>query len=293
MLGARHGGRPGRPNRRDMSLEAQAAPRLPVRGPGFLVIGAQKAGTRALYAYLAQHPVIGPAKKEIGFFDQDVVYRRGTDWYANQFRTDGDVLTFDATPEYIYYPQAAARIFTYDPNLKLIALLREPVSRAWSAWNMFRSLCDHEPDYIRSLLPECDAHVQRSFQKMLDRYPTFEEAIDAELEAIAENRADPEPGFVQRGLYAQQLQRYLRYFAPQQLLVVKSEEMRTHTRSVLARVLEFLQLPEHTWPEDAVRPVAVGDYAEVIPSSTEARLRAFYAPHNAALSEIVGREFNW
>src|SRR5207248_1288875 len=95
----------------------------------------------------------------------------------------GHRVTFEATPEYFYFPAAAQRIFDYDPRMKLIVLLRDPVERAFSAWSMYHNFDD--PIYCRIR----DAR-------------NFEDAISEELSQFALGVPPLLPGYVRRGVYA-------------------------------------------------------------------------------------------
>lgn len=117
------------------------------RHVNFLIIGVQKAGTTSLAHFLAQHPQCMTAKsKEVHFFDLDYRYNNGINWYHRQFDLDGynsqnePVCIFEKSPGYIFYPDAAKRIYDYNPKMKLIVLFREPAERAYFAWNMWRQL---------------------------------------------------------------------------------------------------------------------------------------------------------
>jgi hypothetical protein len=119
--------------------------------PDFLMIGAQKSGTSAIYAYLSQHPqVFTSENKEPGFFAFEGLQRsfagpddaragrdivRDLERYRRLFREVGDkARAGEASSIYLYAPQAAERIHHYIPNAKLIAVLRDPVDRAYSAY---------------------------------------------------------------------------------------------------------------------------------------------------------------
>ena len=109
--------------------------------PDFVILGAQKAGTTSLYAYLCAHPdVRAAARKEVHYFDLN--YARGATWYRSMFplaaglarerRGGRRVLVGEASPYYLFYPLAAERAGAVVPSAQLIVLLRDPVERAWS-----------------------------------------------------------------------------------------------------------------------------------------------------------------
>jgi hypothetical protein len=268
--------------------------------PAFLIIGAQKGGTVALRKYLARHQNIVPAKqKEIGYFDQDISYRRGNRWYHSHFplphRLGRRGVTFEATPEYLYYPKAAQRIFSYDPALRLIVLLREPIERAFSAWNMFRTLRYEQPDYLRAILPECDPVLRESISQMLsgDSFPEFDQAVRDEIDGTLSGSAALEPSFVRRGLYHEQLLRYLKCFSREQILVLDSARLKRELGNVLPEVIQFLGLPEYAALPVDLPLFHVGQYEQQIAASTRGFLREFYQPHNDQLYELLGRDFGW
>ena len=112
--------------------------------PDFMIIGAMRSGTTSLYNYLIQHPKIIPAsEKEIHFFT--LHYERGLSWYQEQFEKNfpnfslnksNEFLTGEGTPAYIRHPEAPKRIAEILPNIKFIALLRNPVERAYSNYKL-------------------------------------------------------------------------------------------------------------------------------------------------------------
>jgi hypothetical protein len=274
--------------------------------PDFLVIGAQKAGTTALYYYLAEHARIVPSRdKELGFFapelfadwpehpnhrilcprgvtafDDPRAHRRALDWYHGQFPWPHELgrgrLTFEATPEYLYYPRSPRRIFDYDRNIKLVVLLRDPVERAFSAWNMYRSFGSYRP------------RVYAMRRETRD----FEVAIQAELGALQADDTPRDPGYVRRGLYHEQLTRYFELFDRRQILVLDSADLRTRTSAVVSQTAGFLGLPEHARDGDW-QQFLVGDYDPAMPESSVRLLRDFYAPHNEKLYRLLDRDFGW
>src|SRR5881398_2123099 len=209
--------------------------------PDFLIIGAQKAGTTALYAYLREHPAItGPPWKEVSFFDRH--YRRGAAWYRGNFpnrlylrrvhaRSGARPIVGEASPSYIFHPLAPERVATLAPNVRLIALVRNPIDRALSHYH-------HEVALGREPL-------------------SFEAALDAEPDRTRgeEERLVREPGYfshawwnytyLARGRYADQLERWLALFPREQMLVLASDDLAAAPAEAHGRVLEFLGRSPH------------------------------------------------
>jgi hypothetical protein len=244
--------------------------------PDFLILGAQKAGTTALYSYLRWHPAItGPAWKEVSYFDRH--YRRGVRWYRGHFpMRAGDRIVGEASPGYLFHPLAPERVLGTVPEAKLIALVRDPVARALSHYH-------HEVALGREPL-------------------SFEQAIEAEPERTRgeEERMVRDPlyfsrawwdfAYLARGHYAEQLERWFAVFPREQLLVLPSEELAAEPGRTYARVLDFLDAPPHqlsSYPR-----VYKQDYSE-LNSETRRRLAERFAEPNRRLYELLGRDLGW
>lgn len=108
------------------------------------ILGAQKCGTTTLFSNLITHPNIhAGSKKELHYFSLETNFLKGNDYYQHQYceniDTDQNFSYFiDSTPIYLYLPYCAQRIYLYNRNAKLIVLLRDPIERAYSAWNMYK-----------------------------------------------------------------------------------------------------------------------------------------------------------
>jgi sulfotransferase family protein len=246
--------------------------------PDFLVLGAQKAGTTALYAYLRRHPgITGPSWKEVSFFDRH--WARGESWYRGNFpnhaRARGK-LVGEASPSYVFHPLAPRRVQELVPDARLIVLVRDPVDRALSHHN-------HEVALGREPL-------------------SFEDALDAEddrLRGEAERMAaDPRyfsrewwsHTYKARGRYAEQLERWLAVFPREQLLVLSSDELGSEPEHAHAQVLEFLGAPPHRL--DSYPRVYEREYDPMKPATRE-RLAAEFEEPNRRLFELLGRDLGW
>src|SRR5918997_438225 len=146
--------------------------------PNFLIIGAMKSGTTALYYYLEQHPEIymSPVKEPNFFSSQeqenaaDAVTHIGT--YQHLFRgVSGQKAIGEAPHSYLYEPGAAAEIRRYSPDAKLIAILRNPIDRAHSHFlHMVRSGTEPLDDFARALQEDVvGIHKERIFQDYIGR----------------------------------------------------------------------------------------------------------------------------
>ena len=251
--------------------------------PDFLIIGAQKGGTTFLYWTLCQHPYVEPAaEKEIHFFDTPT-FARGVDWYRTHFppqqqRNGRRVITGEASPYYLFYPHAARRVAETIPQTKLIALLRDPVDRAYS-------------DYQHTLRQD---HETLGFREALE---AEEERLRGEKEKILadesyHSRSYRRYSYLSRGIYIDQLEEWHRYFDPEQLLILKSEDFFARPSMTLELVLEFLGLPERDF-EIGGEERNVGDYTEQMDPDTRHWLQEYYEPHNQRLYEYLGRDFGW
>lgn len=246
--------------------------------PDFLVLGAQKAGTTALYEYLRRHPQIsGPSWKEVSFFDRH--WARGESWYRGNFpnvaRTRGKHVG-EASPSYVFHPLAPQRVQEVVPEARLIVLVRNPVDRALSQYN-------HEVALGREALP-------------------FEEALDAEEERLRgeQERMAADPRYFSRewwshtykarGRYAEQLERWLAVFPREQLLVLPSDDLGSEPARAHAQVLEFLGASPQRL--DSYPRVYEREY-EPMKAETRERLAAEFEEPNRRLYELLGRDLGW
>ena len=269
-------------------------------GPSFLIIGAQKCGSTALYKYLRQHPlIVTSTDKEMNYFAQDRLYDRGRQWYHEQFPTrlsmpSGGV-SFEATPEYLYYPQCPPRIRDYKATLPLVVLVRDPVERAYSAWNMARGWYHNGDSVLRAVTPKFDDVRIEKFRRLLalPEFPDFDTAIREEMDRMDGVPIGEDFGWVRRGLYALQLRRYLELFPRSQILVLHSRRLRSDRVAVLNEVTKFLGLPRHDWADADLTLQHEGRYSQEDSSPMQGLLREFFRPHNEQLYELMGTDLGW
>ncbi len=171
----------------------------------FLVAGAQKSGTTALNYYLKRHPRIAlPVKKELHFFDNDELFAGGNvsyDRLYEMFRpTRPGSIAGENSPIYLYWRPALPRIRDYNPAMKFIIILRNPIERAFSQWNMQRTRGIEPFDFMEAVREE-PRRIAESAPKQLRKF-----------------------SYVDRGRYAEQLERAFHLFPRERFLVIKYEE---------------------------------------------------------------------
>jgi hypothetical protein len=242
--------------------------------PQFLILGTQRGGTTSLYRYLAEHPdVRRPLRKEIQYFT--LHHGRGEGWYRSHFPFSGT--TFEATPYYLFHPQAPARAAACVPDAKLLVLLREPAGRAFSHWQHTRG---------RGLEP-------LGFEDALDAEAARVDGEAARLASDPSYRSEAHRSwsYATRGQYAEQLERWLAVYPREQLLVVRSEDLYERPAETHARVLEFLGLPVVTLHQYARHTRRAGSGA--MPAGVRERLRTHFRPHNERLAALLGPDVRW
>jgi hypothetical protein len=258
--------------------------------PDFVIVGAQKAGTTSLYAYLTAQPDVLPAAaKEVHFFDT-CDWERGAGAYRAYFPMRARMrlhawlrrrpsLTGEASPYYLYHPLAAERLAATVPRVKVIILLRDPVERALSHHG-------HEVRAGREHLP---------LREALEAEPHRLRGREAALRAGApqcRHRDHQVFSYQDRSRYSRQVARYLELFPPEQVLVLKSELLFGDDGAVKRRVAEFLGLPELV---GAFAAQNLGRRSARTPE--EAAVRALLAEQLAddgtALRALLGETFSW
>ena len=254
--------------------------------PDYLLIGATRSGTTSLWTYLSKHPnILSAFKKEIHFFDFN--FSKGVPWYKAHFPLkitknfsekirQNKIITGDATPYYIYHPHAPTRIFDTVPDVKLVALLRNPIDRAYSHYSR---------------------NVRRNVESL-----SFEEAIQKEEERLNgeyEKSLGDEMyysrnlhafSYLSQGRYYEQLTKWYEIFPKDQFLILKSENFYENTESIYYELLDFLDIPRFTLNKFEVYNFE--KYHEM-KDDTREHLRKYFKPYNNKLKTELGIDISW
>ncbi len=271
--------------------------------PLLVVIGAQKSGTTALFQYLRLHPqLVAPTVKELNFFNTRHIgssksrkYSRCFPSIQSDFRKAEVVGSFDISPAYMLdAEQVINRIYKYAPDMKIVALLRDPICRAYSAWNMYRGYYKEDrrwflrQDWVRSGVQSKKRLVRRS-----GRFgENFETDISEELKVLLDGDRIEMP-IVEFGLYKRQLKFVYDIFPRENILVLDSAEFRTDIVHQLRKLEKLIGVERYQWTDDVLVPHFVGQYDDSISSTARECLREIYGEENRDLCFLVRRRFSW
>jgi len=189
----------------------------------FFCIGTQKAGTTSLHDILKEHPdIFLPEEKEAHFFDIEEHYQLGLDWYYNEYFASykNELIAGSFTPEYCFYPQVPERIYkAFGVNMKFIFILRQPVDRAISHYNMSKG---------------------RLYENL-----SFEEAVNQEKTRIKKGDFEFNNfSYFSRGYYSKQIKRYLQFYKRDQFLFLDfDQDIVRNLPQTLYRIQKFLGVP--------------------------------------------------
>src|SRR5213083_2177066 len=188
----------------------------------FVLAGAQKSGTTALHYFLSRHSDINMGdQQEIHFFDNDALFASEPDYeqlHKHYRLLPVSTIAGNCTPSYIYHEPAAERIWKYNPKIKLLITLRNPVERAFAHWNMQRFRGREPLDF---------------FDALREEKTRIAGAPPAEARRLA---------YVDRGFYGRQIERLFKFFPREQLKVVKFEDFKDKQRETLVSIFSFLGL---------------------------------------------------
>jgi hypothetical protein len=263
--------------------ELTSAARLP---PDFIVVGASRSGTTSLFRALSAHPdVLRPAvNKGVRYFDLN--YGRPWRWYLGHFplrmtasRRGAHVrraLCFEASGYYLFHPFTAERIARHLPDVRIVAMLRDPVERAFSGWKHESARGFEWEPFERALELEGDRLLGE-----VDRM-----ALDVTYRSFCHWHHSHRS----RGEYADQLRRLLAVIPRERVHVIPSEAFFAQPEREYRALLGFLGLPAHepaSFERHNARPSAA------MPASIRRALAHHYADGNQELESLVGRPLDW
>lgn len=247
--------------------------------PSFFLVGAMKSGTSSLFSHLCGHGrILRPYRKETHYFDIGRRAGKTLNWYRAHFplRTvaGSNAITGEATPDYSFEPGIAEEIKALNPDARIIFILRNPIDRAISHYF-------HEVRMGRETLP-----IEKAFALEKERLAAAVEAGEAGVETLSH------AAYFGRGQYYPQVARYISLFGRENVLVCGSRELFDEPGGCVAKVVDFLNLPQE--PARKTYPVRnKGGTRDDVPPSLRDRLARDFVPHNERLRELLGRRLDW
>ncbi len=259
-------------------VRSRLAHRRPDRKVEIFIVGAQKAGTTALFEILSHHSEIaGAAIKETNYYgkggdaDSSAWNNVGGFFHRGAWK-DHRLKLMEATPRYLSDPGSHEKIFAHNTNAKIIIILRNPAQRVLSAWTMYH------------------AHFKTGrYEHYHDARP-FAQVVKEELAAPGDAQSNPK-GYVHRGLYLEQIQRYQKQFGQDQVIILENDDLRNDFDRVSRELQEFLGVQyEPLQPRQANQRRVQN--RENYPEQMK-QLYAFFEGPNHALFQALGRSYPW
>jgi len=246
--------------------------------PNFLIVGAQKGGTSSLFKYIIQHPDIeGSWKKEVHFFCRN--FSKGENWYKGFFPLkvfSRNKTLGECTPYYLFHPFVARRVKSMYPKMKIIMVLREPISRAYSHYNMRVKWGDETNSFREAIIKE-------------------EERLDLNLinlenpDFISSNHVNY--SYLSRGKYIEQIENWKKYFPMKQMLILFSDDLYKNPRKTMDQVYDFIGVK--SYDSDKFKTVNQGLYKTRISELDKGYLREYFSQYNDRLFKFLGKENIW
>ncbi|KAK0174818.1 hypothetical protein PV327_010545 [Microctonus hyperodae] len=282
--------------------------------PQAIIIGVRKCGTRALLEMLFLHPQIQKAAGEVHFFDRDENYEKGLEWYRKKmpYSLNGQI-TIEKSPSYFVTPEVPERIHAMNASVKLLLIVREPVTRAISDYTQLRTRAVTPSTASSSGMSTTMATVttieeespQRPSQQQQSGR-TFEELVLHPNGTINESYRP-----ITISLYHNYMYRWLEVFSRDQILIVNGDQLIEDPVPQLKRIETFLHLEprigrhnfyfNHTkgfyclrndTADKCLRESKGRRHPRVSPLVV-AKLRKFFNEHNQRFYELVGEDLGW
>ena len=246
--------------------------------PDFLVIGAAKSGTTSLISDLKNHPEIHTPGFEINYFSH--FYSNGPEWYHSLFNCP-EKIQGEKSTSYLYETECHKRIFSHNPSIKLIVLLREPVKRAFSNWAM---------RYTQGRLLK-QTHLFNKHNLNIIENIGFSHLFNAYLNTESDVVRHQEPlDIFERGLYIEQLTHLRRFFSAGQILILISERYFKNPEPELKKLSSFLNVSD--FPSAPPAWKRKSEYYAKPNEATIHSIRQFYKPYNEKLFRFLGFEID-
>jgi hypothetical protein len=244
--------------------------------PDFFIIGAQKYGTTSLYDFLtnASNDIKPAISKELRFFTER--NHRGSDFYKSLFPIfKGKSLTGEATPDYFYYHRCPQLVYDYNPEAKVIIILRDPVQRAFSQYShqnyTWKTHASDPMPFSKAIREEESRFHVDELSKFYYDYKYY--------------------SYKSRGLYYKQLCNWLKYFELGNIHIVFLEDFKEKPKDTIREILSFLGVKPFF--ENLNFPIKNKSPDSAIKEADQRYLREFFREDSTKLFELLGEQPRW
>ena len=253
--------------------------------PDFIVIGVGRGATTTLHHNLSKNPCLFSASyDETGFFDDN--YHLGLNWYRSLFPTKftknktiqnlKNFLSYEVTPSYIRKPWVPKRIKKILPHVKLIVILRNPVDRAYSHYNMGI----REGDIKNSF----EDIIENDLIQLKKTSNLYNSNSDDYFQNVVEH------SYLARGFYAEQLKIWFNIFNKNQLHITTTENLARSPQQTFSNIFKFLNIPDYKIKN--LENKRQGNYS-LMKNETKIKLLNFFKPYNEELYDLIDQKFDW
>jgi len=245
--------------------------------PDFIIAGTVRSGTTSLYYNICEHPsVLSADYDEIGFFDRN--YHLGVNWYRSMFPTQkhmkeiktktGNSITGEDTPFYFWRKDSAKRIFNLLPNCKIIIILRNPIDRAYSNYQLGK---------------------RTGWENL-----SFEETIEIEKKQLKNglipSQFDDLRSYLIKSIYSYQIKYWLDIFPKNQLKIISTEELSKNVKNTMSDLFKFLEISDYEIIKGQEKKSEI--YPEMI-QDTRNELKSVFKDYNEELFKLINKRFEW
>ncbi|XP_022083490.1 uncharacterized protein LOC110975359 [Acanthaster planci] len=282
------------------------------RLPDAMIFGVKKGGTTTLKNFLSYHPDIAFTQEELKFFTSSKERAKGLEYYRSRMiYSTPDQISMEKTPAYSHYPKVPAMIANVLPDVKLIIIMRDPVERAVSDYvhmqvTIAKRCHKLGTSTLTSLLTNITLPKDCDFFTRYEINSTFDESV-----IDSKGRVKDRSQLISKGVYVKDIQRYLDYFKPEQILAIDGEAFILDPYPAVKKVEQFLGIRDYFMRDHFYFDVQKGFYClnKPIPNNcmcpakgrphprvhedTLRKLRDFYRPYNAELKQLTKLDLHW
>ena len=253
--------------------------------PDFLVFAVGRAGTTSLFEGIMEHPdTYRPSTREIYFFDYK--YNHGLGWYKGHFPSSfkkwvitkikkRKFVTGETHGRILLYPHAPKRVKQNNPNVKLIALLRNPIDRAYSLYRVQVSNGRENLSFWDATQAE-----QKRLDGLMDKMEKDENFYSGEFFRKS---------YLYQSIYYEGLRNWMRYFPKEQFLILNLDDLNSKPQETFKQIFEFLGLS----PDEVKFIHYNSKKSPEIDPDIRKKLVAYFKPYNEKLYKLLGRKFDW